>query len=288
MTPEHELKLARKSTLFSIFAYILIATLKLTFGYFWHSNALFADGLNNFADTISSTIMFIGIQLAYKPADQNHQYGHRKLESITTLIVSFIILFIGLQVTMDSIKQLYLQNSSHPDPLTAGIALLSTIIMLGVYWYNSHIAKKINSSGIKATAKDNLADALTSFVTALAIITSQFNLPWMDGVMALIVGLVIIKTGKDIFIESAFKLSDGFSPEDITRYEDLINQVAGVRGIKDLRGRTYGPHVYLDVTILVDPTISVRAGHDITENVEKVLYHTFLIEMIDIHVEPYE
>lgn len=100
MTANQDLKWARRGTILSMVAYAMIATAKITAGHWLHSSALAADGLNNFSDTISAVLMFIGIHLAHRPADFNHQYGHRKMESITTLIISFIILFIGGQVTL--------------------------------------------------------------------------------------------------------------------------------------------------------------------------------------------
>lgn len=286
MTANQDLKWARRGTILSMVAYAMIATAKITAGHWLHSSALAADGLNNFSDTISAVLMFIGIHLAHRPADFNHQYGHRKMESITTLIISFIILFIGGQVTLQAVIQFFTTTSTQPSPISALIGLISGIIMLGVYAFNLRIAHHIHSTGLKATAKDNLADALTSFVTAIAIITSQFNLFWIDGVMALIVGIIIIKTGIDVFREAAFELSDGFSPAEIERYKHTIYQVPDVRKVQAIRGRTYGPHVYLDITIAVDPMMTVKEGHDITVAVEKVLYMTYFIEAIDVHVEP--
>lgn len=289
MSNQEELRWARRGTLLAILAYAVIAGAKLLFGHRLGSQALFADGLNNFSDTISSTVLLIGVQVAYRPADKNHQYGHRKFEAITTLMVSFIILYIGIQVSLNSIEDILTPSINQaPDPNTVWIAIGSALLMLAVYTFNNSIARKIKSSALKASAKDNLADALTSLLTAGAIFTSQFNLYWLDGLMALIVGLIIIKAGWEIFAESTFALSDGFSAADIERYQTTINKVPGVLAIKDLRGRHYGPHVYLDVTILVDPNLSVRDGHDITIAVEKVLYMTHFIEMVDVHVEPYE
>ncbi|MCZ0717974.1 cation diffusion facilitator family transporter [Aerococcus kribbianus] len=289
MSNQEELRWARRGTLLAILAYAVIAGAKLLFGHRLGSQALFADGLNNFSDTISSTVLLIGVQVAYRPADKNHQYGHRKFEAITTLMVSFIILYIGIQVSLNSIEDILTPSINQaPDPNTVWIAIGSALLMLAVYTFNNNIARKIKSSALKASAKDNLADALTSLLTAGAIFTSQFNLYWLDGLMALVIGLIIIKAGWEIFAESTFALSDGFSAADIDRYQTTINKVPGVLAIKDLRGRNYGPHVYLDVTILVDPNLSVRDGHDITIAVEKVLYMTHFIEMVDVHVEPYE
>ena len=106
--------------------------------------------------------------------------------------------------------------------------------------------------------------------------------------MAIVVGLIIIKSGYDIFKESAFSLSDGFPQEDLDNYRKIVRMVPGVRAISDIRCRNYGANVYIDITILVDPEISVQAGHDITEKVESALQQTEDVTAIDVHVEPYQ
>lgn len=106
--------------------------------------------------------------------------------------------------------------------------------------------------------------------------------------MAIVVGLIIIKSGYDIFKESAFSLSDGFPQEDLDNYRKIVLMVPGVRAVSDIRGRNYGANVYIDITILVDPEISVQAGHAITEKVESALQKTEDVTAIDVHVEPYQ
>lgn len=288
MTPSNtNQQIARRGIYLSIVTYVIISTAKLLVGYSFDSDAVFADGLNNFTDSFASIALLVGMILSQRPADQNHRYGHYKIETITTLIMSFVIFYIGITVTIDSTTALIHQEYAAPTPINAVVGLSSGVIMSGVYWSNNRLGKKLNSPSLKASAKDNLSDALTSFATALSVILSRTGILWLDGAMAIVVGLIIIKSGYDIFKESAFSLSDGFPQEYLDNYRKIVLMVPGVRAVSDIRGRNYGANVYIDITILVDPEISVQAGHDITEKVESALQQTEDVTAIDVHVEPY-
>lgn len=289
MTPSNtNPQIARRGIYLSIVTYVIISIAKLLVGYRFDSDAVFADGLNNFTDSFASIALLVGMILSQRPADQNHRYGHYKIETITTLIMSFVIFYIGITVTIDSTTALINQEYAAPTPINAVVGLSSGVIMSGVYWYNNRLSNKLNSPSLKASAKDNLSDALTSFATALSVVLSRTGILWLDGAMAIVVGLIIIKSGYDIFKESAFSLSDGFPQEDLDNYRKIVLMVSGVRAVSDIRGRNYGANVYIDITILVDPKISVQAGHAITEKVESALQKTEDVTAIDVHVEPYQ
>lgn len=289
MTPSNtNPQIARRGIYLSIVTYVIISIAKLLVGYRFDSDAVFADGLNNFTDSFASIALLVGMILSQRPADQNHRYGHYKIETITTLIMSFVIFYIGITVTIDSTTALINQEYAAPTPINAVVGLSSGGIMSGVYWYNNRLSNKLNSPSLKASAKDNLSDALTSFATALSVVLSRTGILWLDGAMAIVVGLIIIKSGYDIFKESAFSLSDGFPQEDLDNYRKIVLMVSGVRAVSDIRGRNYGANVYIDITILVDPKISVQAGHAITEKVESALQKTEDVTAIDVHVEPYQ
>lgn len=289
MTPSNtNQQIARRGIYLSIVTYVIISTAKLLVGSNFDSDAVFADGLNNFTDSFASIALLVGMILSQRPADQNHRYGHYKIETITTLIMSFVIFYIGITVTIDSTTALINQAYAAPTPINAVVGLSSGVIMSGVYWYNNRLGNKLNSPSLKASAKDNLSDALTSFATALSVFLSRTGILWLDGAMAIVVGLIIIKSGYDIFKESVFSLSDGFPQEDLDNYRKIVLMVPGVRAVADIRGRNYGANIYIDITILVDPEISVQAGHAITEKVESALQKTEDVTAIDVHVEPYQ
>ena len=233
MNATQRLKQAERGAILSIITYILLSTSKLVFGKLFFSQALFADGLNNLTDVLSSILVFVGLKISQKPADKNHPYGHWKFETLASLITSFIMCIIGIEVIRNASHTIMNPNPELPSLITAIVGFISGIMMYGVYRFNDSLAKKINSIGLKAAAKDNYSDALTSISTSIAIFAASLGISWLDGVMAFIVGIMILKTAYDVFSESTFQLTDGFEPEEMKEYKPLILSHPEVKSIEE-------------------------------------------------------
>ncbi|EXJ22942.1 Cobalt-zinc-cadmium resistance protein [Alkalibacterium sp. AK22] len=279
-------KLAEWGAVTSTTVYILLAAVKLFVGFLLNSSALSADGFNNLTDVMASITVLIGLKTARIPADSNHPYGHWKAEPIASLITSFIMLLVGFQVLQSSIQSILTGETVVPSQLAAVVSLISALLLFLLYRYNLYLAQKSSSTGLKAVAKHNLADCLTSLATAVAILATSFGLAWMDGLMAVLVSVIIIKNGIDVFRESSFSLSDGFKNKYLSDYKKAILAVPHVRDVATIKARMYGANTYVDVTILVDGHMTVQEGHDVTEIIEKVLYEHFDVMHTDVHVEP--
>ncbi|MFD2617942.1 cation diffusion facilitator family transporter [Terrilactibacillus laevilacticus] len=282
----HNLKMGERGAIISIIAYLFLSGIKLILAYFTHSEALRADGLNNTTDIIASIAVLIGLRIARKPADDDHLYGHWKAETVASMVASFIMLVVGLQVLYGAIKSLFHGEVKPPDILSAWTAIFCAIVMYGVYRYNKKLAQKIQSQSVMAAAKDNLSDAWVSIGTAVGILGSQLNLPWLDPVAALLVGGLICKTGIDIFKEAVKYLTDGFDENKLQSYKNAIMHVPGVLSVKNIRARNYGNNPVVDVVILVNPTLDVRDAHDIATNVENELSHQHGVYEAHVHIEP--
>lgn len=281
-----ELKQAEKGAIISIVAYLFISILKLTVGNWAGSEALRADGLNNATDIIASISVLIGLKVSRKPADEDHRYGHWKAETVASLITSLIMIAVGLQVLYSSIQTVLDGRSETPDSIAAIVGIGSAGIMYGVYFYNKKLAEKVKSSGLLAAAKDNRSDAWTSIGTAVAVFAATFRLGWLDSLAAVVVGVLIIKTGVDIFRESTFSLSDGFDIELIQQYKEEIEKIPGVTRVKSVKGRNYGANIYVDVVVEMPAEFSVKQSHAIADQIEFLLRDTFGVFEIDVHVEP--
>lgn len=286
---EERVKLSERGTWVSIVTYIILASSKLITGLMLGSTSLTADGVNNFTDVISSVTVLVGLKTARKPADSNHHYGHWKAEPIASLVTSFIMVFLGLQLLINTLSDLITKATTPtPSPTAAIVALISMVVMFIVSRYNHNLAQKSKSQGLKAVAKDNFVDGLTSLATAVAILTASIGMPWIDDVMALIIAVIIIKTGVEIFAENTFQLSDGFDEAVLAEYKERLIQLEEIYDIPQLKARTYGANIYVDITILVNANMSVRKSHEITEAVEMILYHEFDVQYTDVHVEPHD
>lgn len=281
-----ELKIAERGAIVSIVAYLALSVAKLFIGNLANSAALRADGLNNTTDIIASIAVLIGLRLARRPADDDHPYGHWKAETVASMVTSFIMLAVGLEVLYSAITKLIEGESVAPDPIAGYTAIASTFVMVAVYIYNRNLAKKIKSGALMAAAKDNLSDAWTSIGAAIAIFGSAFGMPWLDGLTAVIVALLILKTAIEIFRESAFSLSDGFNEEKLEEYKQAVLSINGVESVRTIKARNYGANTFVDVVIWTAPEMTVKHSHEITEEVEEMLLENFNVFDTKVHVEP--
>jgi cation diffusion facilitator family transporter len=280
------LKLGERGAIISIIAYICLSIIKLIVGYMSDSAALKADGLNNTTDIIASIAVLIGLRLSQRPPDKDHGYGHWKSETIASMIASFIMLAVGIQVINDALNSMFQGEKEIPNILAAYVGIFSAIVMYFVYRYNKRLAAKINSKAVMATAKDNISDAWVSIGTAVGIFGSQLNMPWLDTLTAVVVGLIICKTAWDIFRQASHELSDGFDVEKIELYRNVIMKVDGIKGIKEIKGRNYGNNEVIDVVILVNSTLDIKEAHDIATQVEGVMMKDYGVYDVHVHVEP--
>ncbi|WP_435925632.1 cation diffusion facilitator family transporter [Paenibacillus sp. DYY-L-2] len=280
------LKMGERGAIVSIVAYIILSALKLLIGYTADSEALRADGLNNATDIVASIAVLIGMRLSRRPADSDHTYGHWKAESVASLIASIIMLAVGLQVLYGAVTSIFGGDKQSPDLMASYTGVFCAIVMYFVYRYNKKLALKVRSQALMAAAKDNISDAWVSIGTVVGIVGSQFGMPWIDPLTAVIVGVLICKTGWEIFREASHHLTDGFDEEKILEYKETITTVNGVKGIKDIRARYYGSSVSVDIVLFVEPNLDLIDAHDISSNVERELKQSNEIGDVHVHVEP--
>jgi cation diffusion facilitator family transporter len=280
------LKMGEKGAWLSICTYIVLSTLKLIIGYFGNSKALIADGLNNSTDVVVSVAVLIGLKIARKPPDKNHQYGHYRAETIASLIAAFIMVSVGIQVSIEGIKNLNETATSAPSMITGWVALGSSIIMFSVYLYNRNLANKIKSQSIKAASKDNLSDSLVSIGAFIGITAAQFGLYWFDTVIAILVGLIIIRTGVGVFKEATLELTDGFEIQELEEIKSTVKNNPNIEKVKSVKARMHGNQIFADITIVTDHNLNVIESHHITEEIERKLSEKHNIQYAHIHIEP--
>ncbi|WP_456278154.1 cation diffusion facilitator family transporter [Bacillus sp. AK128] len=286
MEVNDNLKMGEKGAWLSICTYIILSISKLVIGYWGNSGALLADGLNNSTDVIASVAVLIGLKIARKPPDKNHQYGHYRAETIASLIAAFIMVSVGIQVTIEGIKNLTEAGNTVPDMITGWVALASSIIMFSVYLYNKNLAEKIKSQSIKAASKDNLSDSLVSIGAFIGITASQFGLYWFDTVIAILVGLIIIRTGISVFRDATMELTDGFEIEELKEIENTVKNHSNIESVKSVKARMHGNQIFADITIITDHNLNVGESHRITEEIERNLFTKHNIRNAHIHIEP--
>ncbi|MGF7536209.1 cation diffusion facilitator family transporter [Bacillus mexicanus] len=281
-----ELKKGETGALISIAAYLILSAVKLMIGYLFHSEALTADGLNNTTDIIASVAVLIGLRISQKPPDENHPYGHFRAETIASLIASFIMMAVGLQVLFSAGESIFSAKQETPDMIAAWTAAGGAALMMAVYQYNKRLAKKVKSQALLAAAADNKSDAFVSIGTFIGIAAAQFRLAWIDTVTAFVIGLLICKTAWDIFKESSYSLTDGFDVKDMSAYKQTIEKVSGVSRLTDIKARYVGSTVYVDVVVEVSADLNMIESHDIANEIERRMKEEHAIDYSHVHMEP--
>ncbi|MFN0603620.1 cation diffusion facilitator family transporter [Facklamia hominis] len=280
-------KIATQGAMISIFVYLFLAISKLVVANIFQAGSLKADGLNNLTDIFSSAFVLLGIYFASRPADLEHRFGHEKYELLASFVVSLMMFSIGVQVCWEALSRIF-----HPlESRNSIIVYLTTFASITVLYLTQFIigrmAKSSKSIALKATSQDMKNDFYVSLATLFGALMVNLKLPLFDVLVSLLVGLSILKSAYDLFMESSFSLSDGFDPELLKEYKRAVCNHPQVIQVKSIRGRQSSHSIYLDIVILLDPDLSVLKSHQITEEIEEILTLKYQIDDIDIHVEPY-
>lgn len=286
MNQYEKIKRGERGAWLSIVTYLLLATLKIIFAQLTNSQALRADGLNNATDVVASVAILIGMKISRKPPDDNHHYGHFRAELIASLVASFIMVTVGLQVVLNSIQFVWKDQTNTPSMLGGWVALGSAVLMFGVYFYNRRLAKKVNSQSLYAASQDNKADALISLAAFIGILGAQFGLMWLDPLAGIIVGILIVHTAWKIFRDASVTLTDGFEIESVIDIKAFIEKDPDIKLVKDIKGRHDGNQIYLDLILYVDPKMTIEQAHKITDRIERELAVEFNADKTHIHLEP--
>lgn len=266
---------------------VLLSVAKLCVGLIFSSISVMADAANNLSDAMSSVVTLIGFKMSGKPADKEHPYGHERIEYVSGLIVSFLILFIGVELIKTSLAKVFEPETSYVGVVTFVVLIISILVKLWMFLFNRYIGKKIDSTVILATAQDSLNDAVaTSAVLISAIITyfSHFNL---DGYMGIAVAIYIIYAGINLIKDTADPLL-GVAPsaEFTDKIVEKVMSYDGVEGIHDLIIHNYGPkRCFASVHVEVSAKQDILVSHDIADNIERDFKLDMGIDLV-VHLDP--
>lgn len=287
MQLDYKITQAKKGAWLSIITYTFLTILKVFYGWIANSRGLTADGINNATDVISSIAILVALHISMKPVDKNHPYGHYRSEFIAALIASFIMFAVSIQVIVTGVQHFYQGHFHQPSQSAIVVGVISSFVMFVVFLYNRKLARKVKSSALKAASYDNLSDALVSLGTVIGIVGVYLGVPMLDTLAAIVIGLLIMKTSIDIFKETAVTLTDGYDEEELAYIHECISAIAGIQEIRDIKARSHGVISFIDVTIAVDPNLSVVESHEISDQVETRLKENLGEVETIVHIEPY-
>lgn len=268
----------------------ILAILKIYAGSIAKSVALIGDGIDSSTDVLISIITLFVIKILSKPADKEHPWGHRKAETIATVFLSFIIFSAGVQLILNAVSNLIADvHTAIPSLFVLGILCLSIIGKILIAYSQYTLGKRANSSMVKANAKNMAGDVFISLgVLAGFAISYLTGSGHADSIMAILIGIWVIKTAISIFFESNLELMDG--NKDMKNYQSIVDAVSAVKGASNphrARMRRIAGFWDIDLDIHVNPRITVMEAHKIATKVEQEIKKR-LNDVFDIviHIEP--
>ena len=288
MQTQERYHITRKASLISGLTNATLAVLKITVGMAGHSASLVADGLHSFSDLLSDGLVILASKAGSRAPDQDHPYGHRRIETFATIIIAIMLLSIAGVIFFEMFLRL-IDHAQSPTPnyLVLIAALFSIVVNECLYRYNKHIGEKIRSKLLIANAAHNRGDALSSFVTLIATIGAISGLTLFDPIGATIIGIFIFHMGLKMIFESVNELIDTAAPPaTIQKIHDIIQQCQNVIATHQIRTRLHGSNILIDCHIIVDPKISVSEGHFIGDQVKfKLMKEIPHITDATIHID---
>jgi cation diffusion facilitator family transporter len=282
-------KLKARASYVGAAANVFQTLIKIGFGILGQSAALIADGIHSLSDLLSDLLVIIAVTLGSREADYEHPYGHRRFETIATVILGVSLIAIGGAIAWSVMNRMaHPEYLPVPNELSLGIALLSILLNEWLYHYTKGIAKKTRSKLLLANAWHQRSDAITSVVVLFGIGAVMLGYPLADAIAALVVALMIAKIGLNLILESIKELVDtSLPPKLVAEIRNTIMGIDGVEGIHLLRTRQMGEDALIDAHIVVDPRITVSEGHSIGDTVRDELISRF-DDVIDVlvHIDP--
>ncbi len=259
----------------------------MIFGAITKSISIIADGANNTFDAISSIINLVGFKISGKPADDEHPFGHGRIEYVSALTLSFFILIMGVELIKTSIDKFRNPETVIFSIPAAIVLIISILAKLWLALFNRNVGKRINSVAVNAIVTDSLGDIAATTCSLIALISSKFTDLPIDAVMGIVVALVIIYAGIDI-IKGTIGPLLGEPPEKeiVDRLEKLVMSYDGVVGIHDLVLHCYGhSKIYGSLHAEVPADIDILHSHDTIDLIERQVKEQLGIE-ISIHMDP--
>ena len=291
--PAWEHKVAMKVSGVSIAVNLLLSLFKLLAGILAHSGAMISDAIHSASDVGSTFVVIVGVNLSSKKSDKEHQYGHERMECVSSIILSGLLLVTGIGIGMNGIENIIKSTSGasisqfleHLALIAAGVSI---VVKEWMFWYTRSAAKKINSGALMADAWHHRSDAMSSVGAFIGILGARLGFPILDPIASVAICVLIVKASVDIFRDAIDKMVD-HSCDEVTEesMREVIMGVKGVKGIDLLQTRLFGSKMYVDIEISADGTIPLNEAHDIAENVHHSIEKNFKdVKHCMVHVNP--
>jgi cation diffusion facilitator family transporter len=269
----------------------LLSLLKLLAGVVGRSSAMISDGVHSASDVFSTLVVIAGVKMASKKEDKDHPYGHERMECVAALILAVFLALVGAGIGISGARKIIggsYQTLVIPGLSALVVAVVSIVVKEWMFWYTRAAAKKVNSGALMADAWHHRSDALSSVGSFIGILFARLGFPVMDPIASVVISLCIVKAAYDIFKDGLDKMVDrSCDTQTELKMTQVVQNVAGVRGIDDLKTRLFGAKIYVDIEITADGDLPLREAHDIAERVHHAMEENFPnCKHCMVHVNP--
>lgn len=280
----------RKITWIGLLINIALACIKFAAGYLGQSQALIADAIHSLTDTMTDAAVIAGSHFWSRPPDECHPYGHQRLETLVTVFIGLMLAAAGIGIGWDAVSALREKSLTHPGWIALAAAMVSIIAKEILYRWTAVTGKKLKSPALAANAWHHRTDAISSIPVLLAVGGALIFPSWsfLDLVGAVVVSIFILHAALKIIWPAISELIDAGAPQDIQqKITDIACNNQGVQEVHKIRTRYISTSILIDMHIVVDGSISVRAGHAIADEVEdKIIQSIANVLGVVIHVDP--
>lgn len=287
---DKRIKLIRTAGLISLIGNAVLAVVKLVLAFYSKSLAVMGDGIDSATDVLIALITIIISSIISKPSDEEHPWGHGRAETTATMCLAFVIFYAGAELVVSSVKQLISGNFSNSISqlaiLAASISITGKIVLALI---ENSLGKKADSEMVKANAQNMKNDIILSAGVLIGLLASHFfKCPVLDPIIAMAVGLWVVKNAVQLFAQMNVELMDGNT--DDTLYEKLFKAACSVKGVSNphrARIRKIASRWDIDLDIEVNANLSVHSAHEICQKVETAIRKSIPdVYDIMVHVEP--
>ncbi len=286
-----KVRIANRVSTVSIVINVILSLVKVFAGLIAHSTALISDAVHSLSDVISTVAVIAGVNLGERAADEEHQYGHERIESVFGIVLSMLLFATGIGIgisALNSVIQGLYKNADTPGVLALAAAVLSVVVKEWMYHYTIHAANKVSSTALKADAWHHRSDALSSVGSFIGILFARMGFPVCDPIAGIIICLFIVKAAWDIFREAVDQMVDKSADEETyNAICSVILSQEGVLSVDSLKTRLFGSRIYVDAEIGCDGEWTLYQAHYTAECVHNKIEENFPdVKHCMVHVNP--
>jgi len=276
----------RKVLIATLILNVLVALAKAVYGFITNSVAMVSDGFHSIFDGASNVIGLVGIWIASNPPDEKHPYGHKKYETLFTIIIAVMLFTTCFEILKKVYQSFHEEHRTLVTQTSFLIMIMTTGVNIFVMLYEKRKGKQLGSEFLIADAKHTKSDILVSLTVIASLVFSRMGYPHADVIVGLIITIFIARIGYEILKDASNVLVDTVCL-NTRSVESLVNRLDGVRGCHDIRTRGSENSIYLDLHVLVGRNLSTEKSHEIADSIEETIKREFpsVIDIV-VHVEP--